>query len=91
VREIFVVLFASCLTACATTPADPRIVVKEVPTAVPVACKPNLPPAPIYPDTAEALAASTDIFTGVQLLIAGRLLRIAREGQLKAAVAGCAG
>lgn len=38
-----------------------------------------------------ACAAAPDVFEGVKLLKAGRLLRQARERELEAALAGCAG
>lgn len=47
--------------------------------------------APNYPDTPEALARAANAFEGAQLLVAGRLLRIAREASLVAAIEACAG
>lgn len=42
-----------------------------------------------YYDTDEALAATDSIFSGVQLLKAGRALRIAREAELNAVLRAC--
>jgi len=82
-------LFA--LAACATTPPTPQIVTKTVQVAVPIACKPDVGPAPVYPDTDAALKAAPDVFQRVRLLVAGRLERIAREAQLSAALGACEG
>ncbi len=79
------------LTACATTPPAPQIVTKTVQVAVPVACKPAIGPAPAYPDTDAALKAAPDVYQRVQLLVAGRLLRIAREAELTAGLSACEG
>jgi hypothetical protein len=46
--------------------------------------------APNYPDGDAALRAARTVFEGTQLLTAGRLLRIAREASLTAAIAACA-
>lgn len=87
---ILAALCAVSLAGCATAP-ELRIEVREVRIPVPVACAADPGPAPAYPDTAEALAAAPDVFEGVKLLKAGRLLRQARERELEAALAGCAG
>jgi len=80
------------LAACpAATLPEPKLQTQIVQVPVPVACRPNLGPDPSYPDADEALARVTDIYAGTQLLVAGRKLRIAREGELKAALQGCAG
>jgi hypothetical protein len=79
------------LAACATTPPAPQIVTKTVQVAVPVACTPAIGPAPAYPDTDAALKAAPDVYQRVKLLVAGRLLRIAREAELSAAVSACEG
>jgi len=82
------ILGALALTACATT-SEPRIVTKEVKVPVPVACAVSAGEDPIYPDSDEALKAAPNVLERVKLLAAGRLLRIAREMELKAAVKGC--
>jgi hypothetical protein len=84
---------ALAMAGCASTP-DPdvpeRIVTVEV--AVPVAqpCVPaTLGPAPDYPDTDEALRSAPDAATRYLLIAAGRLLRIARLGEVEPVVAAC--
>lgn len=49
----------------------------------------RLGPAPDYPDSDAALAAAQTVFQGVQLLRAGRVLRIAREAALSDALRAC--
>lgn len=71
---------------CASTP---QIEVREVKVPVPVPCAADPGPDPVYADTDEALRQAPDLFARVQLLVAGRLQRMAREGELKAANAGC--
>jgi hypothetical protein len=85
------------LAACATTQA-PEPVVRTVEVRIPFddpACArealARLGPGPVYPDTDEALRNAPNVFAGVQLLSAGRLLRIAREAAWRAAVEACAG
>jgi len=75
------------LAGCATT--EPRIEVRTVEVPVAVKCAADPGPDPVYADTDEALRQAPDLFARVQLLVAGRLQRIAREGELKAANAGC--
>lgn len=82
------ILAALTLTACASTPA-PRIEYRDVKVAIPVKCAINPGQDPTYPDTDEAIKAAPDIAEKVRLLLAGRFLRIGREAELKAAVAGC--
>jgi hypothetical protein len=92
------IVLALLLTACATTQApEPRIVVQEV--RVPVddpACAREArdrlrAEAPNYPDTDEALRRAASAFEGAQLLLAGRILRIAREAAIMGALEACAG
>ena len=85
------IAFAIMLVGCATPGAEPVIRTVEVNKPVPVKCKPNIGPEPTYPDSDEALAHAADVFAGVQLLSAGRLLRIAREVELMAALRACEG
>jgi hypothetical protein len=80
---LFVLLL---LTGCATDGAGAK-----VPVNVPVYCHPKLGAEPAYPDTDAALQAAPDIFTGVQLLLEGRLERIQRDREKSAALAACAG
>jgi len=77
------------IAACAARPQTPSI--QRVLTPVPVACDPEIRPEPAWPDTDEALRRAPDLFSRVQLLVAGRLLRIARERELRAAVEACRG
>lgn len=81
----FVICLCFAVTGCATP--GPKVV--DVPVAV--RCDPKLKPKPVYPDTDEALQQAPDIFAATQLYVAGRLLRIAREGELEAALTGCTG
>lgn len=78
------------LAAC-TTMGTPKVETVLVNVPVPIRCVPNLGPEPQYPDTNEALAAVSDIFTGTQLLLAGRLMRIARDEEKTAALKACEG
>lgn len=75
---------AVALAGCATQGLP-----KEVDVPVAVHCKPNLGPDPNYPDTPAALRAAPDLFTRVKLLVEGRLMRIQREQELKAALQAC--
>ena len=81
------------LAACATSPQlpTPQIVTKTVDVAVPVACKPDVGAAPAYPDTDAALKAAPDVYQRVRLMVAGRLMRIAREAELTAGLNACEG
>jgi hypothetical protein len=84
------ILLVAPMAACATAgdrDAAPRV----VPAPVIQTCPASLGAAPAYPDTEAALAAARDIFGGVQLLLAGRALRQARERELEAALAVCTG
>lgn len=89
-KRIAVLAAALALAGCADKlPGEaPMPATVQVPVAV--TCTPDIGPAPQYPDTDTALAGVPDIFEGVKLLKAGRLMRIAREAQLNAALAGCA-
>lgn len=74
------------LGACASRrDLPPRIV--EVPVAVP--CRTTLGVEPEWPDSDRALRSAPDLFSRVQLLAAGRLLRMARLRELSAALKGC--
>lgn len=83
----FAVLLALPVIGCATRPAPSPSVDVLIPQAVACAADPG--PAPDYPDSDQALAAAKDIFSGVKLLKAGRILRIAREAELNAALRAC--
>lgn len=78
--------------ACASRePPEPqiRLVEVQVPIAQPCDAAARLGPAPAYPDTDEALRGAADIFEQVRLLVAGRLMRIARGGALEDAIGVC--
>lgn len=80
------------LGGCAHNVAKVRPVeYREVKVAVPVRCDPKLGPEPDYPDTDARLKAATDDFDWVKRLVAGRLMRIARDAEKTAALAACAG
>ncbi len=83
------IVAAIWLAGCAGTP-KPAPIPREVMVPVSVPCVVDPGPDPVYPDTDAALAAAPDVATGVRLITAGRLLRDARIGELKAALAGCA-
>ena len=84
-------LAALLLSACVTAGAQGPAAVRTVEVPVPVTCTPALGPEPAYPDTDAALAAAPDLFARVRLLVAGRLMRIARDAEKTAALAACAG
>ncbi len=84
------IALALTLGACAThAPLDPKVEVKPFDIVVAAPCSPDLGPEPVYPDTDAALAAASD-FDYVKLLVAGRLMRIARLAQQSSALAACA-
>lgn len=92
-RSILLILLV--LAACAgprLPPPDPQIrtVRVELPVVQQCPALERLGPAPTYPDTQAALLAAPDIAVRVALLLAGRVLRIAREQAVNAALAACA-
>ncbi len=91
-RRLGPCLFAGLiLGGCASTPSEPRIETRTVEIPTPVRCHPDLGAPPDYPDTDAALQAAPDLFARVRLLLAGRLMRIARDQQTQAALQACAG
>ncbi len=85
-------LALALLSGCASVPAEaPPVHLRTVEIPTPVRCRPQLGPEPDYPDTDAALRAAPDLFARVRLLLAGRVLRIARDKEKSAALAGCAG
>jgi hypothetical protein len=90
------ILLASVLLAgCATpvsVPQEPVVRTVEVRVPVPQPCPAleRLGPRPTYPDTSGALAAARGLAGKVALLLAGRVLRIAREDAAESAMAACA-
>ena len=84
-------LCALLLASCATNDA-PEPVIRTVTVQVPVAvsCVPeNLGPAPVYPDTPQALADAPDAAARFAIIAAGRLLRIQRAAEVEPVIAGC--
>ena len=89
-RLLTIAAAAATLTACANAPdPSPKVEVREVATPVAVTCAPPLGAAPVYPDSDVALMAAPELFARVRLLVAGRLLRLARERELMAALTAC--
>lgn len=80
---------ALAIAGCASV-REGQSPIKEVAIVAPVSCQPALGPSPAYPDTDDALRAAPSLFSRVQLLVAGRLLRLARQRELEAALAACA-
>ncbi|HEV2365065.1 MAG TPA: hypothetical protein VGS12_12810 [Caulobacteraceae bacterium] len=79
---------AGLLGGCQT--AGPQVVARDVKIPVAVSCAADPGPDPAYVDTPSALGSAADLFERVKLLLAGRDQRIEREGELKAALSGCA-
>lgn len=82
---------ALALAACATTGSQPIPTPKTVTVVVTAKCDPQMTAPPDYPDTDALLMAAPDLFTRVRALAAGRVLRIARERELNAALDACKG
>ena len=79
------------LEGCAT-PAEPRIVVKQVSVPIAVECVPaGLKLSNGYPDTASALKGAANLAERVRLLLEGRALRDADLVQLRPLVKACGG
>lgn len=80
------------LSGCGPAASRPEPIVRTVEVAVPVSspCVPAmLGAAPDYPDTDSALRAAPDAAERYLLIARGRLLRVARLGELETVVAGC--
>jgi hypothetical protein len=91
-KRLIIPLACLLATACASgPPLDPKIVAKPVNMPVASSCVVAIGPEPAYPDTDAALATAPDLYTRVKLLLAGRVVRIARDAVKSAALAGCAG
>lgn len=75
--------------SCATT-REPEVRTVEVRVPVPVTCVPKgLGPAPVYPDTDEAVLASPGPGDLLHLLAAGRLLRKQRSAEVEPVIETC--
>lgn len=83
-----ILIFTGCGQAARP---EPELQIVEVKVPVPAPCDPKVGPDPAYVDADQALRAAPDLFERVKLLLAGRLQRIAREGELKAGLGVCAG
>ncbi len=78
------------LAACASRPAEPKIVIQEVKVPVAVSCvSKDFKDRPDTPDTDEALKATPGIDQFVQLLLAGRTIRQAWEGSAQTQIDIC--
>jgi len=89
------ILLAGCTHTIVKVPEP---VVRTVEVKVPVddpacvrAAMKRIGPAPAYPDAPEKLRAAANIFERVQLILAGRAMRAAREDALTAALEVCGG
>ncbi len=87
-KRLAVIIAGLSVAACQTT-AEPRIEVREVRVPVAVKCATDPGPRPEYPDTDAAIAGAPNVFELAKLYRAGRALRIGREAELEASVAGC--
>ena len=76
--------------AAAPQTPGPAVAASAPPAAEPVpSCRAKIKPAAPYPDRDVALKNAASIYEQVQLLLAGRKLRMAREAELEAALASC--
>lgn len=66
-----------------------RTVEVRVPVQVPCDAASRLGPAPQFPDGDQALRTAETLFEQVRLLLAGRVLRIARNDALESALQTC--
>lgn len=80
----------ACTTAVQTRPEpEIRTVEVKVPVVQPCPALEVLGPSPAYPDSDQALAAASNLYERVKLLLAGRVLRMQREATINATVAAC--
>lgn len=84
-----ILALALTLAGCATEgpPAPLPPITTTVP--IPVSCVPDLGAKPEFPDTDAALKSAPSTFDRIKLLVAGRILRIAYQAKLEAALAAC--
>ena len=85
VPMILVLSVAGCITDGIGVAPIPKTV--EVPVAI--KCDVKVDPHPPYPDTDDALAATPEIYSGVKLLKAGRLMRDAYIAELESTLNVC--
>lgn len=90
-KTMLALVAAALLAGCAHTPdPEPQIITREVLIEKPVPCAPdNLGPPPAYPDTDEAIAAARTPEERFALIIAGRLVRMARLAAIEPIIALC--
>lgn len=80
---------ALVLTACASRPAEPVVVVREVAKPVPVRCVPEAPqPAP---RPTESVSLDANVFDLGKAFAGDRAQLIVETLNLRAALKGCAG
>lgn len=83
-------LSISLLAACAGQTPEPKIITHEVKVEITVPCmKSDLNLSPVFPDSDAALRASPGAGDMMQLLAAGRLLRIQTMKEWAAALTAC--
>lgn len=75
------------LSACGTTEPLIRVETKEVRIPVPIACKTEAPPVPVY--NVPRLTITSTIFEKTQAYLADEQLRKAYEKELLAALNSC--
>lgn len=86
-RLLFIPLALLLLSACAT-PKE-RVVYQRVEVPIFQPCAPKVSERPVYPTLITPVAS--DVFEQMRTLLVERDMRQAREVELEAAVAGCAG
>lgn len=80
---------AVLLVACASRPADPIIVTRDVPVAVPVNCTPDINPPD--PKPTDSVSTDANVFDLAKAFAGDRALLIVETLNLRAALKGCAG
>jgi len=88
---ILALALGGCGSIGGTATPEPIVTTQDTKIVIPVDCAAKVGAEPNYPDTDAVLAAAPDIFKGVQLLKAGRAMRIARIAELLAGLDACAG
>ena len=91
-RALPLLVLALSTAACAgrdRPEPEIRTVEVQVPVAQPCDAATRLGAPPDYPDSEEALVSASTLFDQLRLLLAGRLLRIARGEALERAVESC--
>jgi hypothetical protein len=88
-KQAAMLLAALVLAGCGTPQSEiiPTPITIEKPVSV--SCIKEMPIKPEFPDTDAALKSANGIFGRAKMLVAGRLLRIAYEAKMEAALAAC--